>query len=157
MVMPKLPPAVAQEVGRRPGQDSGGRPINFGPEMGVPDDLEKPSDLSDMASRLWDLLVVDMKGAGILRSVDATGLASLCETYSRWHEAVQLRRGQGITIVNRHGDVVRAPWITTESEAGKALQSWLREFGLTPSAVSNLLAKQPPVDQLDDPFDYQAP
>lgn len=152
MGVPKQPAARAQETGRGPGRDAGGRPINFGPEIGIPDDLVKPDDMSATASRLWDVLVADMKGSGILRSVDATALEILCETYARWSEAAHLRKTRGITITSTKGAEIRAPWITTEAEAGKSLQSLLREFGLTPSAVTSLLQKQPPVDPLDDPF-----
>lgn len=155
MGLPKPPPAVAQEKGRSPGTDSGGRPINYGPEIGIPDQLDKPDDMSAAASRLWDVLILEMKGSGVLRSVDATALSMLCETYARWSEASSLRKQHGVVVTNRHGDRVRAPWVTTEAEASKALQSWLREFGLTPSAVTSLLAKQPAVDPLDDPFEWQ--
>lgn len=154
MGVPKTPPAVAQETGRSAGTDSGGRPLNFGPEIGIPDALDKPDDMSDVASRLWDVLLDEMKGSGVLRSVDATALAMLCETYARWAAASSLRKQFGVIVTNRHGDQVRAPWVTTEAEASKALQSWLREFGLTPSAVTSLLAKQPPVETLDDPFEW---
>jgi P27 family predicted phage terminase small subunit len=154
MPSPKLPPAVAEVTGRREGQDSGGRAINFGPEMGTPDNLTKPDYLSSDASFLWDVLVQDLKGSGVLRSVDSTALAAACETYSRWREAIGLRRMEGITKQNRFGETVRAPWVTVEAEASKQLQSWLREFGLTPSAVTALMQKQPPADQQDDPFDW---
>lgn len=151
MSPPKLPPAVAQATGRGPGRDSGGRVINPGPDLGIPDTLDKP-DMSEMASRLWDVLVMEMKGSGVLRSVDATALSACCETYSRWHEAVTLRRTRGITTENRFGDTVRAPWVQVEADASNALRAWLREFGLTPSAVSSILVPTSPVDPLEDPF-----
>lgn len=151
---PKLPPAVAVQTGRTASTDSGGRPINFGPEMGVPDFLTKPDYLSGDASALWDVLVQDLKGSGVLRSVDSTALAGCCETYSRWREAVELRRVQGVTHTNRHGDIVRAPWVTVEAEAAKELKAWLREFGLTPSAVT-ALASQAPAPDPDAPFRWE--
>jgi P27 family predicted phage terminase small subunit len=156
MSLSKNPPATQQATGRAPGRDSGGREINFGPEMGVPDELDKPPYLSSDASAFWDMIVAELKGSSVLRSVDATALAATAETYSRWREALQLRRTHGVVSQNRFGDTIRAPWVQVEADAAKALQSWLREFGLTPSAVSSLMQKQAPVDQLDDPFDYQA-
>ena len=153
---PKNPPATQQATGRSPGRDSGGREINFGPEMGIPDQLEKPPYLSPDASAFWDMILSELKGSGVLRSVDATALATTAETYSRWREALQLRQAHGVTSTNRFGDTIRAPWVQVEADAAKDLKSWLREFGLTPSAVSSLMQKQAPVDPLDDPFEYQS-
>lgn len=157
MSPPKFPPAVAQSTGRGPGRDSGGRPINPGPDMGTPDLLDKPSDLTEMASRLWDVLVTELKGSGVLRSVDATALAACCETYSRWSEAVHLRRVAGITTTNRFGDTVRAPWVQVETDASTSLRAWLREFGLTPSAVSSILRPESSPNPLEDPFAPPSP
>lgn len=154
MGVPKLPASMREANGRHPGTDSGDRPINFGPTMGEADNLHKPDYLSEDASALWDVLVQELKGSGVLRSVDATALAAGCETYARWREALQLRREHGIVTESRLGATVKAPWVAVEEVAGKQLQSWLREFGLTPSAVSSLIQKQPPVDQLDDPFEW---
>lgn len=156
MPLAKLPPATRAATGRHPGTDSGDRPINYGPDMGIPDALEKPDYLSGDASALWDLLITELKGSGVLRSVDATALAACCETYSMWREALSLRRLHGITRQNRLGEEVRAPWVAVEADSAKRLQSWLREFGLTPSAVSSLMQKSPPSDPLDDPFDWAA-
>lgn len=156
MGVPKLPPAKAQETGRREGKDSGGRDINFGPEMGTPDELEKPFWLSGEAELLWDALLLELKGSGVLRSVDATALSACCETYSRWREALRLRQTHGVTRTNRFGEEVRAPWIGIEAEAAKQLQSWLREFGLTPSAVAGLMGGPKPDQDQDDPFDWSS-
>lgn len=155
MPVPKQPPAMKGANGRNSSHDAGGREINFGPEMGTPDDMAKPDYLSADASAFWDMIVAELKGSGILRSVDSVALAATAETYSRWREALLLRREQGVTSHNRFGDTIRAPWVQVESDAAKALQSWLREFGLTPSAVSSLMQRQPPTDPLDDPFDYR--
>lgn len=156
MGIPKTPPAQQQANGKARGRDSGGRVINFGPEMGTPDELEKPDYLSPDASAFWDMILSELKGSGILRSVDAPALAGVAETYSRWRAALRLRQEHGVMTTNRFGDVINGPWLRVEAEAGKALQSWLREFGLTPSAVSALVQKQAPVDQLDDPFDWES-
>lgn len=153
---PKQPPSMAQDTGRGPGRDSGGREINFGPDMGTPDALDKPEYLSPDAERLWDALILELKGSGVLRSVDSTALAACCETYSRWRAALQLRAHHGVTHKNRFGDTVRAPWVGVEAESSKELRSWLREFGLTPSALTNLLAQTPQSDP-DSPFVWAQP
>lgn len=150
---PKQPPAMAAMNGRNVGTDSGDRKINFGPEMGRPDDLVKPAHLSDFASVLWDFIVSELKGSSVLRSCDATALEAGCETYARYREALEMRVLHGITREDRFGQVVKAPWIAIEETASKQLQSWLREFGLTPSAVSGLMPN-PGTDDVDNPFEW---
>lgn len=152
MAESRLPPAVQEMNGRNAGHDSGGRAINYGPEMGTPDEVEKPSYLTADASFLWDQLVLGLKGSGVLRSVDASALEQCCEAYSRWREALRMRQSEGIVIMNRFGDRVKAPWVVTEAEASVAMRQWLREFGLTPSAVSNLISRQAPDSAQDNPF-----
>lgn len=147
----KQPAAMRQAAGRHDGVDSGGRPINTGPTMGRIDDLRKPRYMSELAGQFWDFVVDELKGSGVLRSVDVFALASLAETYARWREAVSQRQKFGITTNGVRGGVVKAPWVTVEETAYSQINKGLREFGLTPSSVQDLMdpaAADPTTDPL---------
>lgn len=149
----KQPAAMREASGRAPGVDSGGRPINAGPALGRIDDLVKPRYLSGHAVTFWEFVVQELKGSGVLRSVDVFALASLSETYARWREAVDQRQKFGITTPGVKGGVVKAPWITVEEIASRQLTQGLREFGLTPSSVQNLMDVVAG-DQATDPLSW---
>src|SRR5882724_10861269 len=134
-----LPASLRQATGRHDGVDSGGRAIASGPALGYEAPM-KPDHIvaGSYADQMWDKITKQLAGLDVLRSVDETSLAALCETYERWREAVDMRHERGITDTNRFGQTVRAPWTVVESDAAKQLQSYLQEFGLTPSSAANL-------------------
>jgi P27 family predicted phage terminase small subunit len=123
--------------GRGPGVDSGGRPI----EPPLPFErgpLVKPDHLSDDASWLWDLVVAQMAGIGLLKPLDAASLEAVCEVFARLREAVRVRQEQGLEDRNARGNPVAGWWVRVESEASREFRSWCAEYGLTPAAEKNL-------------------
>lgn len=132
----KLPPSLRLATGRTDHTDSGGRPVATGP---LPYKLpERPDYVGGYGPTMWDFVVAELADKEVLRAVDAEALAACCVAYDRWRTAVEARRKDGITIMNRFNQPIRAPWVQVEEAAAKELQSWLREFGLTPSAAANL-------------------
>lgn len=97
----------------------------------------KPADLSDDAEWLWDQVIDQMQGVGLLKPLDAASLEVLCETFARWRAATRKRRQEGILATNSQG-LVRAPWVAVEAAAGKEFRAWCAEYGLTPAAERNL-------------------
>lgn len=110
----------------------------------------KPEDLSEDASKLWDLVVEQMQSVGLLKPLDAPSLEILCETYARWKEAARMRRKDSILADNSQGRV-SAPWVGIEERAGKEFRAWCSEYGLTPAAERNLVPDAEK-DEADNPF-----
>lgn len=124
--------------GRTPGTDSGGRPIPETPKFTrrAPD---KPSDLSPVASAMWDAIVVDLESAQLLKPLDAFALQVGCETFARWHTAKTQRLAAGVLAKTSQGVGV-SPLVRVESEASREFRAWCAEFGLTPAAEAKLAA-----------------
>lgn len=150
-----LPPSLRLATGRTDHTDSGGRPVVMGPDLGYATPVA-PEALSDNARAFFDRIVKALEGREVLRSIDADALTAAAETYDRWRTAVDLRHEQGLTQANRFGQELKAPWISIEEQAAKQLQSWLREFGLTPSAAANLgtSGNGPPSEEDENPFNW---
>lgn len=122
--------------GIAPGKDSGGRtvapeiPFKRGP-------LPKPAGLSPDAEWLWDLVCEQMATVGLLKPLDGPALENVCETFSRFREAVRWRQDHGLASKNSQGVGV-AWWIRIEAEASREFRSWCAEFGLTPASEKHL-------------------
>lgn len=153
---PKLPPSLRLATGRTDHTDSGGRHVELGPDLGYATPVA-PETLSDEARAFFDRIVKALDGKEVLRSIDADALAAAAETYDRWHAAVELRHKHGVTDRNRFGQELKGAWISVEETASKQLQSWLREFGLTPSAAANLGAQGngSPSEEDENPFNWE--
>lgn len=151
----KLPPSLRLATGRTSTTDSGGRHVEMGPDLGYATPVA-PEALSDNARAFFDRIVKALEGHEVLRAIDADALTAAAETYDRWRASVDLRHKNGLTVVNRFGQDVKAPWISVEEAASKQLQSWLREFGLTPSAAANLGANGngSPSEEDENPFNW---
>ncbi|WP_130178104.1 P27 family phage terminase small subunit [Cryobacterium sp. SO1] len=90
----------------------------------------KPQGLSKVAALKWTVVVAQLDPE-ILTKADSMALEILCETFSRWHEAVAMRRAKGLTHTNSQG-VVIAPWVAAETTAAAAYFAQAAKFGLTP-------------------------
>lgn len=136
--------------GRGNGKDSGGRPV----EPEVPFTREapgKPEHLDDDGSWLWDEVVRHMSTIGLLKPLDAASLEAACETFSRWREAVRMRKSDGLLATNSQGRSA-APWIGIEERASREFRAWCAEYGLTPAAEKNLASDKDSPDREENPF-----
>lgn len=129
--------------------DSGGRPIEPTPDFNRAAPA-KPADLSADAEWLWDRIVEQMAGRGLLKPLDASSLEVLCETFARWREAVRWRKDHALLAKNSQGTVA-APWIGIEERAGREFRAWCAEYGITPAAEKNLKAESEGAED-DNPF-----
>lgn len=145
------PPGLRLLTGRGEGKDSAGRPIPETPKFDRVVALEKPADLSPDAAWLWDRVVDQMGGMGLLKPIDAPSLEVLCETFARWRDAVRKRKDAGMLGRNSQG-IVTAPWVGIEERASKEFRAWCAEYGITPAAEKNLAGAGDGNDDGDNPF-----
>ncbi len=149
--MPAKPKSARLKLlnARRPGFDSGGRPLNQAPAFRrLPP--SKPVGLSRLASQHWDAIVPELMRLELLKSIDIGSLTLLCEAWSRWKESDRILRKEGQTVQTPQG-VKRHPALVTAETAEKAYRAWASEFGLTPSAEARLKPIERPTDD-DNPF-----
>lgn len=126
---------------RKDGQatDSGGRPVEDGPKF-TRTAPPKPDYLTPDAEWLWDRVADQMGSIGILKAIDAPSMEVMCETFSRWREAVRQRVQWGLTRETSQG-LSAAPWVGIEERASKEFRSWCAEYGITPAAEKNLMVE----------------
>lgn len=136
--------------GRRRGTDSGGRKLVEAPRFlrFAPD---KPADLSEHASALWDQIVDELQRLEILKPIDAAALTFACEIWSMARQAHAVLVEKGQTYTTATGYERRRPEVQTFIEASREFRSWCSEFALTPSAEGHLSLKGPTGDD-DNPF-----
>ncbi len=136
--------------GRRQGTDSGGRKLIEAPRfLRLPPD--KPGDLSEFASELWDQVVDELQRLEILKPIDAAALTFACETWARGKQAQLVLNEHGMTYTTSTGFVRKRPEVAIVTEAGREFRAWAAEFALTPSAEGKISSKGPSGDE-GNPF-----
>jgi P27 family predicted phage terminase small subunit len=137
--------------GRGEGRDSGGRAVPPVPKF-VRQAPEPPEWLSSEALAEWERVTPGLEALDLLKLEDRAMLATYCETWSRYVDAVELIRAEGMTIENPDsGNVRRHPAVGIAAEAAGQLRSLAAEFGLTPASERHL-SPGTPDDGSDDPF-----
>ncbi len=138
MASPKPLPATLKLVeGKRPGRDSGGRPVK-----GVPGfkrlPPEAPEWMPEEAKAEWKRVVEELSRLEILKPIDRAALAAYCLTWDRMVSAQrEINLNKSVLGVNSQG-VCRHPAVAVVEAASKELRAWAAEFGLTPSAEGRL-------------------
>ena len=110
-----------------------------------------PSSLPPAGKTLWKSLVPELARLNLLTMIDDATLHGACLNYARALMAGALIAKQGITIVTDKGFTLAHPAVAIERNAWKAWLAFATQFGLTPSARSNLhIQPQPPVDSTEE-------
>jgi P27 family predicted phage terminase small subunit len=102
-------------------------------------------NFSELASRCWDEMMVQLEGTGVLSRTDTNQLARYCLIYAEWIELRYLieKEGsvyQGVDESGRPVEMVRAA-AKHASRLAMQLTAIEREFGLTPSARTAIKAE----------------
>lgn len=105
-------------------------------------DSRPPAYLKDKISRTaWKDFYRVLDQTGLVSILDRTALELLTVTYARWREAHDLAR-IGL-YKTESGYPMVSPIISLEQNYAKALQSLLREFGMTPSGRAKITLPMP--------------
>ena len=113
----------------------------------------------------WRRVVPELTRLDLLKAEDRAVLTHYCETWATYVVALRQVRADGITVTNRsrRKDGTETTWSTRNpavavmERAGQQLLRAAREFGLTPSAESELAGEagrgaQTPIAPGDNPF-----
>jgi len=109
-------------------------------EEPMPDNqkVEKPADLSDGASKIWDQIHDDLYGIGLLTNIDVNSLVMYCEAYAQWKEAHSQVIKNGPIYKDKKGVVKANPYIRIAQNSFDQVKSLMTQFGMTPSARSGI-------------------
>ena len=113
------------------------------------DRIEKPFELSAVADKQWDDLVIELKAAKLLSNIDTHALAMYCEAYATWTDANKKIRKHGVVVKSKNGFPVQSPFFHVANKSFDQMKGLLIEFGMTPSSRTRVSAIS---DDDDDDF-----
>src|SRR3954452_3736828 len=136
------------QVGRRPTPNRlkvlegnpGRRPLNHAepkPRIALP---SCPAELGDAAKQEWRRVGKDLQRLGLLSNIDPAGLATYCEAWGQWLEAIAAVQLSGAVVKAPSGYPILNPHLAVANQAYQRMKAMLVEFGMTPAARSRIVA-----------------
>lgn len=136
--MPPGPPPKPPAIRRRDGNPAK-RPIvdeaRIGDAIALPDEFPPPESLRDEAAAVWREVVPELVEIGLVRSIDATALESMCDAVATAREAREILDREGYVVEGARGSVVHPAYRVWRDSWALALKV-AGEYGLT--AVARL-------------------
>ena len=125
----------------------GRRRVKIGPEPTAVAPLPPP-ELADDALTEWHRVAAELEPLGLLTRVDRAALAAYCQAYGRWAVAERALAKMaaadpvtgGLLIKTTNGNVIQNPLVGISNKAAAAMVRYAAEFGMTPSARSQIEA-----------------
>jgi P27 family predicted phage terminase small subunit len=134
----KAAPALQLLRGVEPGR------INRRAPRHTPADGDPPEWLSEEALGVWRRVVPELQRFDLLSTVETDCLVAYCEAVATHRAACEEIAENGITVIGGSGGLIKNPACTVKTESARIVALFAREFGLTPSARSNVVG---PVDR----------
>jgi len=114
-----------------------------------------PVYLNEYARQEWDRLAASLHAMGTLTEIDQSLLAAYCMAFARWRQGEEdLERmaqldlsTHGIVLRTKEGNLFQNPLVGTVNTLRRDMQRLAAEFGLSPSARTQIMANDP-----DDPI-----
>ncbi|MEP6830078.1 MAG: phage terminase small subunit P27 family [Rhizomicrobium sp.] len=136
--------------------NKGKRPLPYNEPTPPPDMPVCPDYLNTYARAEWARVADTLFSIGTLARLDQTMLAAYCIAYSRWRHAEEdLERmaqtdssTHAAVIRTKHGNLIQNPMVGVANTARREMQRLAAEFGLSPSARTQIDANP----YVDDPI-----
>jgi len=107
-----------------------------------------PEELNDLAVEVWYAVGKQLVDAGIFKSVDIISFAMFCAEVSKWREAEQHIKDEGLTYIPPRGRLVKEnPWVRISRAALDNARRFFGEFGLTPAERTKIKIVDTPDDE----------
>lgn len=118
----------------------GDRASRINQDAPEPDDaaLVAPETLSPDAVDIWNYTVARLEGMSIATAADRDALACYCEAVVAHREATAEVESRGLLVPGAMGGLVKNPAVAMQRDAAVLVRTFAREFGLTPSARSDI-------------------
>lgn len=114
-------------------------------------ELACPEDTPDDVRAVWDYTVAELEHMGIDTPADRDTLLCFCWAVRNHREASRVLAQSPILVKGQHGTWVRNPAIIEQGKAAAIIRAFAQEFGLTPSARSQITGRGEDADN-DNPF-----
>jgi P27 family predicted phage terminase small subunit len=102
---------------------------------------QPPEELAGDAAAIaeWARVVPTLRVIGIIAAIERSALIALCQHWSRYVDAHQHIRTEGMVIPGEKGPIIN-PYLMVADQAFKNCKTLWVEFGLTPSSRSKISA-----------------
>jgi P27 family predicted phage terminase small subunit len=109
-----------------------------------------PSWLDDEAKKEWNRIVPELKKLGLLTVVDYPALIGYCQSWARYIEAEKHITKVGTSFETINSCLMPVPEVAIAQKYLKLCQSFMIQFGLTPSSRGRITL---PGESIDDEFE----
>ena len=126
----KAKPTVLRILEGNPGK----QPINLNepkPDSQIP---QCPDWMEEEARTEWDRIVPELHRLGLLTKIDVTAVIGYCQSWGRYVEAEKYLSKNDTVMVAESGYMQQVPQVGMAQKYLKLCQSFMTEFGLTPSS-----------------------
>ncbi len=131
--------------GRRPINDREPKPRMISPKC--------PAYLDEEAQKEWKRLIPILRRMRILTEADGIALGNLCQAYSTMTKAQVQLAANGLLYKTKSGYIQQSPLLGIVNSQIEIINRLCREFGLTPSSRTRLIADRDDSPQVDDYLD----
>ena len=100
--------------------------------------MECPPEASDEVRAIWDYTVLMLEIMGTASPAGRDSLLVYCEAVVTHRKASALMARSEVLIRGMHGTPVRNPLVQIQRDAAAVIRAFAQEFGLTPSARSQI-------------------
>ena len=114
---------------------------------------ECPTELNPAARTEWDRLAKDLAPLKMLTSLDRAALATYCQAYALWTEAITAVHKFGAMVKSPSGYPMQSPYIAMANKQAEIMMRIASEFGFTPASRSRISV---PSDREPTLFDFAA-
>lgn len=121
------------------------------PQPPAAQDPHCPDHLDELAKVEWRRIVPILREMRVLTEADYMTLATLCQAYATMAKAQEQLNRAGILFKTSTGYIQQSPLISIVNTNAELVTKLCREFGLTPSARSRVLASEK-TEKADDPW-----
>jgi len=103
-----------------------------------------------VAQTEWQRLVGELVELNMLTNLDRVALATYCEAYSLWAEAIAAIRKYGTMVKSPSGYPMQSPYLAIANKQAEIMMRIASEFGLTPASRSRIAVPEEPEPTLFD-------
>ena len=112
----------------------GKRPLNENEPLPRVELPTCPKELSPAAKREWKRLVGELASLNMLTNLDRGALATYCQAYAMWTEAIQNVQKFGTMVKSPTGYPVQSPYVSIANRQAEIMMRIASEFGFTPAS-----------------------
>lgn len=132
--MNKAKPTMLKLLEGNPGK----RPINKNEPRPSKGEIKCPGWLLKDAKKEWKRVLPELERLGLLTTIDIAALVGYCQSWARYVEAEKFLKDNDSIFITDKGYMGQVPQVGMAQKYLKLCQSFMTEFGFTPSSRGRL-------------------